>query len=56
MESIHWFLFQPEAHAGKFRQINVQINFRGSSHIQPDWEIVPKLIWELQQRYRGKIG
>lgn len=52
LSAIHWFLFQQDAaDAGQLRKVDVRVG----NHRPPNWELVPKLMGELQQRYLGKI-
>lgn len=51
LRSIHWYLFQDQVHAGNFRQLNVTVGL----HRPPDWELVPKLVDQLEREYLGVL-
>jgi hypothetical protein len=49
--AVHWFLFNPEPHAGRLRQVNVRVG----RHRPPDSSWLPRLMAELEEAYRGQV-
>ena len=49
---LHRLMFGDTAHGGEFRQQEVMVLLH-----RPPWaEILAKLMWELEERYRGEIN
>lgn len=53
--SIHWFVFNDHARPGQWREANVVVGGLPALHRPPDWELLPKLMYELEQHYQGKV-
>ncbi len=55
LASIHWFIFNDHARPGRWREANVTVGGLPILHRPPDWELMPKLMHELEQHYLGKV-